>query len=151
MTNIAFKDGKPLLRDGQVGVGQGCCCTRPGCTNPNSPNYDPDATCDDGSCETCCNQGKCVVGDPDCGGNCRSLTAPNGCNSDGNTEQTGGCENCCDSFCQDGCPGEDPAIPAPNDCHSSFASSYVVTPDKDCNGVGFTYHNCYDCDFVAPP
>jgi len=37
MTNIAFKDGKPLLRDGQVGVGQGCCCDPPGCCECGCP------------------------------------------------------------------------------------------------------------------
>lgn len=26
MTKITFQDGKPVLRDGKVGVGQGCCC-----------------------------------------------------------------------------------------------------------------------------
>jgi hypothetical protein len=30
-----------------------------GCTNENSPNYNSEATCDDGSCITCCNQGFC--------------------------------------------------------------------------------------------
>lgn len=39
MTNIAFRDGKPLLRDGKVGVGQGCCCG-PQC-DCSSPGYAP--------------------------------------------------------------------------------------------------------------
>lgn len=130
------------------------CCQQPGCTNPYSPNYDPLANCDDGSCETCCNQGKCVVEDPDCGGLCRSLTAPNGCHADGWTEAdtpTGKCQNCCDSFCQDGCPDASPPLDAPDDCSPTFATSFVVTPENDCNGVGFTYHNCYDCDYEPPP
>ena len=33
-----------------------------GCTNPNSPNYSPGASCDDGSCITCCNAGLCSSG-----------------------------------------------------------------------------------------
>ena len=32
MTQITFQDGKPVLRDGKVGVGRGCCCDSPGCS-----------------------------------------------------------------------------------------------------------------------
>jgi hypothetical protein len=38
------------------------CSGEKGCTNPGSPNYNPAATCDDGSCVTCCNSGKCENG-----------------------------------------------------------------------------------------
>lgn len=156
MTTIALDNGKPVIRDGKIGSGQECCCdcvdpSVPGCTNPDSPNYNPAATCDDGSCLTCCNQGKCVIADPDCGSQCRSLTAPNGCNDNGDTETTGACEDCCDSFCQDGCPDADPPLLAPNDCSPTFASSYTVPACKSCTGESFTYHNCYDCDYSPPP
>lgn len=36
------------------------CSGEKGCTNPYSPNYNPSAKCDDGSCVTCCNSGKCA-------------------------------------------------------------------------------------------
>jgi len=48
MTNIAFKDGKPVLRDGKVGTGQGCCCNNPAC-------------CQHYCNKMCCNQIKWVV------------------------------------------------------------------------------------------
>lgn len=150
--SIRTFNGQWLIAGSGVATADDCCCDNtPGCTNPNSPNYDPGATCDDGSCETCCNQGLCVLEDPDCLGSCNSLTAPNGCNPAGTTEQEGPCVDCCDSYCQNGCPDEDPPQGAPNDCHSSFAASYVVTPEMDCDGVGFTYENCFDCEFVPPP
>jgi hypothetical protein len=179
--SIRTFNGRWLLVNGALASSDSCCCNDPpcsgpcdeenpcpegcyccdgvcqaepcvpGCTNPNAPNYNPSATCDDGSCETCCNQGLCVLEDPDCLGNCNSLTAPNGCNPAGTTEQEGPCVDCCDSYCQNGCPDEDPPQGAPNDCHSSFAASYVVTPEMDCDGVGFTYENCFDCEFVPPP
>lgn len=31
MTKITFDNGKPVLRGGKVGVGQGCCCGEPEC------------------------------------------------------------------------------------------------------------------------
>ena len=31
MTKITFQNGKPVLRDGKVGTGQGCCCDRDPC------------------------------------------------------------------------------------------------------------------------
>ena len=31
MTKITFQDGKPVMRDGKVGTGQGCCCVRGAC------------------------------------------------------------------------------------------------------------------------
>ncbi len=48
MTKITFTDGKPVLRDGKVGTGQGCCCNNPAC----SQHY-----CN----KMCCNQIKWVV------------------------------------------------------------------------------------------
>lgn len=31
MTKITFKDGKPVIRDGKIGSGQGCCCAEEAC------------------------------------------------------------------------------------------------------------------------
>lgn len=151
MTAIAVTNGQVVMRGDKVGTEDGCCPV-PGCTNPYSPNYDPNATCDDGSCLTCCNQGKCVLDDPDCGAQCSSLTAENGCNPAGTTEQDPeGCVDCCDSFCQDGCPDNDPPLSAPQDCSPTFANSFTVTACNSCGGQEFVYHNCYDCDYSPPP
>ena len=48
MTQITFQDGKPVLRDGKVGTGQGCCCNNPAC-------------CQHYCNKMCCNQIKWVV------------------------------------------------------------------------------------------
>ncbi len=42
-----------------------CGCIPDGCTNPNACNYDPNATCDDGSClpEIDCNDNDCITED----------------------------------------------------------------------------------------
>ena len=48
MTLITFQDGKPVLRDGKVGTGQGCCCNNPAC-------------CQHYCNKMCCNQIKWVV------------------------------------------------------------------------------------------
>lgn len=140
-------DGKIVIKNGKVSLGADCCNT--GCTNPASPNYDPEATIDDGSCLTCCNQGFCVLVDPDCEGGCNSLTQREDldypfCN---NNLTAAVCLDCCDSYCQNGCLG----IPAPNDCHSSFASSYTVPAAQSCTGEEFTYPSCLECDEESPP
>ncbi len=46
MTTIQFIDGKPILRDGKVGTGQGCCCS---------------ACCQHYCNKMCCNQIKWVM------------------------------------------------------------------------------------------
>lgn len=43
MTQIAFHDGKPVMRDGKVGTGQGCCCVK--------ANDNQGACCAFNSCE----------------------------------------------------------------------------------------------------
>lgn len=48
MTKITFTDGQPVLRDGKVGTGQGCCCNNPAC-------------CEHYCNKMCCNQIKWVV------------------------------------------------------------------------------------------
>ena len=83
----------PRLKNGE------CKCTGciGGCTNPYSPNYDPKAQDDDGSCKTCQNQGLCVLDDPDGGSNCNAI---------GN--------GCCDEYCL-----------TANDCSPTFQNSFT--------------------------
>lgn len=71
MTQITFQDGKPVLRDGKVGTGQGCCCGRPAC-------------CQHFCNKMCCNQVKWVIPGNEneytsVGADCRTtLTLPEG-------------------------------------------------------------------------
>jgi hypothetical protein len=99
-----------------------CCCGKCGCTNPYSPNFDPEAELDDGSCETCCNQGRCIVED-------ESPCKGSNCNPIGN--------GCCDSGCL-------PCEGTGRDCSDTFDNSFE--PEKFCPGTEeFTYHDCYSC------
>lgn len=87
-------------------------CPIPGCMYPGSPSYNPEATCDNGSCATCCNAGLCVVDDRDAGANCNPV---------GN--------GCCDTFCL-----------TANDCSPSFitGSGQLSSCDRDLDGNPFT-------------
>jgi len=69
-----------------------------GCTNPHSPNYDEDADNDDGTCETCENQGLCVRPDDD---------EEENCNDVGN--------GCCDEYCL-----------SVDDCSPTFANNHLA-------------------------
>lgn len=95
-------------------------CPVSGCTNPNSPNYDEYATCDDGSCLTCCNQGLCVVDDdsPCKGPNCNLLL-----------------DGCCDAGCL-------PCNGTIDDCSPTFQGGFTAT---GCDGSTINYPSCYDC------
>jgi hypothetical protein len=99
-------------------------CPIPGCMNTNSPNFNPAATCDNGSCITCCNAGLCVVLDRDAAGNCNSV---------GN--------GCCDEFCL-----------TANDCSPSYlgGSGQLPSCDRDDNGSPFQneYTSCFSNDCV---
>lgn len=99
-------------------------CKVAGCTNPNSPNYNQNATCDDGSCLTCCNQKKCVIDDDS---PCRG---PN-CNALGSSQSS-----CCDYGC----------LPCgtltTSDCSPSFQGSFKATA---CDGSQIDYPSCFDC------
>lgn len=71
MTNIAFKDGKPLLRDGKVGVGQNCCCDQPGCSRciRNGEwdcQYTTQETCEDCTRTYTCDEARQTECDGDC-------------------------------------------------------------------------------------
>lgn len=135
-------DGRALLIENKVKESeQDICC---GCTLPYSPNYNPNATHDDGSCLTCCNQGKCVYNDTDCGLNCLSLTQDNGCNNNGMTELTpnGFCIDCCDAFCFQGCP---PGIPAPNDCSPTVQQTFTIPAEQTCCCSEIIYYSCEEC------
>ena len=113
--------GQPLPPDG-FPTRELCAsdCPVPGCTNPNSPNYKPFATCDDGSCLTCCNQGLCVVDDDS------PCKGPN-CNPVGN--------GCCDSGCL-------PCGVSGRDCSASFDNSFTAI---GCDGMPIEYKSCYEC------
>lgn len=138
MGKVVIRDNKVLIVDGKIAVTDApCSCCNAGCTNPNSANYDPTATCDDGSCVTCCGEGLCRIGD-----NCKGLD----CNP---IAGAGG--GCCDSGCLP-CPGGDY-----RDCDNSFdnimtdGQSFVATK---CDGTQVVYYDCYDCpsgDEVSPP
>jgi hypothetical protein len=86
-------------------------CPIPGCMHPGSPSYNPAATCDDGSCRTCCNAGLCVVFDEDNAANCNDV---------GN--------GCCDNFCE-----------TANDCSPTYNTSpgQLTSCDKDFDGTPF--------------
>lgn len=110
----------------------------PGCTNHNSRNYLPYATCDDGSCITCCNQSLCVANDQDFGNNCNrisneDLIFPATYPTRGNNDADGQ-NGCCDAFCLNN-----------GDCAESFANSFVATM---CDGSTITYHSCQECPNV---
>jgi len=100
-------------------------CPIPGCMNPYSPNYNPAATCDNGSCRTCCNAGLCVVLDRDAGGNCNNV---------GN--------GCCDDFC----------FTTANDCSPTYLSGSgpLVSCDRDLDGnpLQNEYTSCFSNDCV---
>ena len=101
-----------ILNGDETGVDCGgvlcdpCSNPVPGCTDPNAHNYDPNATVDDGSCETCTDG--ILNGDEtdvDCGGVlCPSCpvpgcTDPNAHNYDPNaTVDDGSCETCTDGI-----------------------------------------------------
>ena len=116
-----------------------CCCSPvPGCTNPNAANYNAAATCDDGSCQTCCTEEKCRLSD-----DCKGLD----CNNFTGSAFT----NCCDSGCLPCDPPGDF-----RDCHTSFdnittgGGNFVAT---DCDGNQIIYYDCYECPSaeVVPP
>lgn len=119
------------------------CCGKSGCTNPNAENYDPDATCDDGSCQTCCTEEKCRLSD-----DCKGLD----CNAfNGGQGGPGGNYDCCDSGCL---PCGDPSY---RDCHESFdntvtgGGNFVATK---CDNTEIIYYDCYECptsEVVTPP
>ena len=90
-----------------------------GCTNPYSPDYDPNAEYDDGSCRTCFNQGLCVTDDdsPCKGDNCNSLG-----------------DGCCDAGCLPCTTPE--GVETGNDCAPTFQGSWTSV-----NGV--YYPSCY--------
>jgi hypothetical protein len=103
------------------------CCANGGCTNPNAANYNPSATCDDGSCVTCCTAGKCRFGDSCKGPDCNDIS--------------GAYTGCCDSGCLPcGCP--DPFF-CFNDCHPSFAGGNFTA--TKCDGTTLIYYDCYSC------
>lgn len=71
MTTIAFQDGKPLLRDGKVGVGQNCCCDPPGCfrcirDGEWDCQYTTQETCEDCTRTYTCQEARQTECDGDC-------------------------------------------------------------------------------------
>jgi hypothetical protein len=103
-------------------------CSLPGCTNRNSPDYNPRATCDDGSCRTCCNQGKCILDDesPCKGLNCNRFAFASGC---------------CDAGCLP-CFDDIQGVQTGRDCDDTFDNSFTA---NGCDGATIVYHSCYNC------
>ena len=99
-------------------------CPVPGCTNPYSPSYNPNATCDDGSCVTCCSSGNCVVNDQDQGAGCNPIGPP--------LQQGHFGSGCCDLWCSTNA----------FDCSATFSNSFTA---KACDGSTITYDSCFDC------
>ena len=107
----------------------------PGCTNHYASNFNSYATCDDGSCETCCNQSLCVINDLDERNNFNQMNI--------NFDNLGphmpsfssqGSPGCCDAACLDW-----------DDCAPSFSNSFVATM---CDGSTITYHSCQECQSI---
>lgn len=140
MSDLIFQFRALVAKAGALGTGSGCCCTggKPGCTNPNAKNYDPFATCDDGSCETCCTAELCRLSDDCKGPDCNSLTHPGDNNSGG----------CCDSGCLPCDCGPPPNNCQYRDCHDSFdnnatgGGNFVATA---CDNTTIIYYDCYNC------
>jgi hypothetical protein len=91
------------------------CAGNGGCTWDAAPNYDPEASFDDGSCITCFNQGLCRYGDDCKGGDCNSVG--NGC-------------------CDEGCA---PCNGTPDDCSPTRNNSAVK---YDFEGNPVVYWGC---------
>lgn len=110
-------------------------CYASGCTNPHSPNYNQYATCDDGSCITCCNQGACKLDDPDCKGSF--------CNYIGQSQNENGYTGgCCDSGCL---PCLQNGFLTGNDCSPTFNNTFVATPCNTSSGSSMIYYSCQEC------
>jgi hypothetical protein len=115
------------------------CCGGGGCTNPYAVNYDSEATCDDGSCVTCCTRELCRLGDDCKGEDCRSATDSS-------------FFDCCDSGCLP-CVNSD-GVETGRDCHTSFdnldTGNFVAIK---CDGTELIYHDCFNCPTaeVVPP
>lgn len=116
-------------------------CLVSGCTNPGSPNYNQNATCDDGTCITCCNQNKCVVDDesPCKGSNCNSISGGGG-GGYGFGSGEYGSGTCCDSGCLS-CVNE-AGYQTGDDCSPTFQGSFTAT---GCDGGTIVYSSCYEC------
>jgi len=70
MTQITFQDGKPVLRDGKVGTGQGCCCKQDCSRCIRNGEWDCQYTTQE-SCEDCtrtytCDEARQTECDGDC-------------------------------------------------------------------------------------
>ncbi len=101
-----------------------------GCTNPNAHNYNPAATVDDGSCETCSDgvQNGDETGE-DCGGSC-----PNAC------------PTCTDGVQNGDETGIDCGGSCPNTCGGGGGCSYVDVNNNDFdNGWGIWNDGGSDC------
>lgn len=72
MTRITLQDGKVVLRDGQVGTEEACCCDDEKCSGPcdDSEDCDPGCFCEDGECVECRSREDCDEGLACCDGKC---------------------------------------------------------------------------------
>lgn len=93
MTKIAFENGKPVMRDGKIGTGQGCCCDQPGCSRCIRNGERDCAHKTEESCEECVRTYACEeTRQTECDGDCPEGLAP-GEPVRVVASQTPGCEN----------------------------------------------------------